>query len=355
MAAPSHENSLTEHIPQFTISTVAGTGTVGFSGDGGPAVEALISNPTAVATDDHGNLYIADVYNNRIRKVDTEGTITTIMGTGTSDAQTDDLPAIETNLCSAYGIATDSCGVLYVLDRIRSRIFRIEKDGIARRIVGTGKNGFAGDGGAAIDAQIMHPNHLVVDSEGTLYIADSGNNRIRRVTPDGMITTVAGTGESGFAGDGGPALNAEFICPAAIAIDGKHNIYIADFGNHRIRRISQDGLISTVAGNGESEFNGDGRPALESQFGEPCGVAVDQNGTIYVGDQINCRVRAITPDGIMHTVAGTGVQGYAGDGGPALVAQISNPDIIAFDGEGNLYVPDYSNAVVRKLTRVLTQ
>ena len=352
MAAPRCANSMTERIPTFTITTVAGTGVVGFSGDGWMATEALISNPTAVALDRQGNLFIADVYNHRIRMVDPHGIIFTIMGTGVSDAQMGDHPAIGTNLCSAYGIATDTHDSLYVLDRMRSRIFRLEDDGTARRIIGTGENGFAGDDGPAMDAQLMHPNHLVVDSEGTLYIADSLNNRIRRVTPDGIITTIAGTGERAYGGDGGPGREAQFGVPAAIALDNDGNIYIADFCNHRIRRLSNDGIVTTVAGNGSPEFNGDGGRALDSQIGEPCGVAVDRDGYVYIGDQLNFRVRVVTPTGKMHTVAGTGIQGYTGDGGPAELAQISNPDIIAFDTKGNLYVPDYENAVVRKLTRL---
>jgi len=340
-----------ERIPRFTITTVAGTGTLGFAGDGGPATEAFIKNPTAVALDRHGNLYIADVYNLRIRRVDTDGTISTIMGTGTSDPQTEDRPAIETNLDSAYGIAMDAKDNLYVLSRGHSKILRLGNDGIARRVVGNGESGFGGDGGSAIDARIQNPCHLVVDSEGTLFVADTGNHRIRRVTSDGVITTVAGTGEEGYSGDGGPAIKAQLAAPAAIAIDREGNLYIADFINHRIRRLSKDGIITSIAGTGEPEYNGDGGSALECAIGEPCGVAADESGYVYIGDQVNCRIRVVTPSGIMHTVAGTGVEGYSGDGGPAESALMSNPDIIALDREGDLYVPDYSNAVVRKLTR----
>ena len=341
-----------ERTPRFTITTVAGTGTPGFEGDGGPASEALLRDPTAVAVDSRGNLYIADVYNHRIRRVASDGIISTVMGTGSSDPQVGDLPAIETNLESAYGIATDRWDRLYVLDRIRSRIFRIEPDGIARRIVGTGENGFDGDGGPAIDAWIQHANHLVVDEEGTLFIADTGNHRIRSLTPDGIIRTVAGTGEEGFSGDGGTGLEAAMAFPSAIAIDNEGSLLIADFGNHRIRRLAPDGTIVSIAGTGEPDYNGDGAAAIECSIGEPCGVVADRGGNVYIGDQGNFRVRVVTPSGRMHTVAGTGVEGYSGDGGPAELAEISNPDILACDHEGNVYVPDYSNAAVRKLTRV---
>jgi len=342
-----------EQIPRFLMTTVAGTGMPGFGGDGGPATEASIGNPTAVALDSRGNLYIADVYNERIRRVDRSGIISTVMGTGSTDPQTEDLPAIETNLSSAYGIATDSRDNLYVLSRLHGKVFKVRPDSIARRIAGTGERGFAGDGGPALEAQISVPCHLVADGHGVLYLADSGNRRIRRITRDGIITTIAGTGEEGFGGDGGPAIEARLGFPSAIAIDEEGNLYIADFINHRIRRVSKDGIITTIAGTGEPEYNGDGIPALACNIGEPCGVAVDKDGYVYIGDQINKRVRVVTLSGMMYTVAGTDREGYTGDGGPAERAQMSNPDIIAFDRKGNLYVPDYSNAVVRKLTPIV--
>jgi sugar lactone lactonase YvrE len=156
----------------------------------------------------------------------------------------------------------------------------------------------------------------------------------------------------GFGGDGGPALEARFAYPVAIAIDDQGNLYIADFNNHRIRKISTDRIITSVAGTGEPEYNGDAKPALESQIGGPCGVVVDSNGYIYIGDQLNNRVRVVTPSGMIYTVAGTGVRGHTGDGGAAEKAQMSNPDIIALDSAGNLYIPDHTNGVVLKLTRV---
>jgi sugar lactone lactonase YvrE len=341
-----------EPIPKFIITTVAGTGEDGPIGDGGPALQAYIQKPTAVAISNQGNLYIANEKNYRVRMVDPIGIISTVMGTGNSDMQNEDRLAIETNIENAYGVATDKEDNLYVMSRGHSKIFKVGDDGIAQRIVGTGEMGFGGDGGPAIDAKISYANHLVVDPKGNLFIADTGNNRIRKVSPNGIITTIAGTGEMGFGGDGGPAVKAKFAYPVAIAIDDQGNLYIADFNNHRIRKISTDGIITSVAGTGESEYNGDEKPALESQIGEPCGVVVDSNGYIYIGDQLNNRVRVVTPSGVMYTVAGTGERGYTGDGGPAEEAQTSNPDIIALDNEGNLYIPDHSNGVVRKLTRI---
>ena len=339
-------------IFKFIITTVAGTGVHGPIGDGGPALEAFIQRPTAVAISNQGYLYIANEKNYRVRMVDPKGIISTVMGTGNSDMQSQDRLAVETNIENAYGVATDKDDNLYVMSRGHSKIFKVGNDGMAQRIVGSGEMGFGGDGGPAIDAKISFANHLVVGSKGNLFIADTGNNRIRKVSPNGIITTIAGSGEMGFGGDGGPAVKAQFAYPVAIAIDGQDNLYIADFNNHRIRKVSTDGIITSIAGTGESEFNGDDMPALESNIGEPCGVVVDRSGYIYIGDQLNNRVRVITPSGMIYTVAGTGERGYTGDGGPAEKARTSNPDIIALDKEGNLYIPDHSNGVIRKLTRI---
>ena len=341
-----------EQVPRFTISTVAGTGERGMTLEDGPATAALMQPPTAVALDSRGNLYIADEGNRVVRLVTPDGRMTIAVGTGESDPQRKDQLAVLTNLSSAYGVAVDHDDNLYVLSRGHSKVFRVGEDGIARHIVGAGR-GFGGDGGPAREALVNSPNHLVADAAGNLFIADTGNHRVRKVTPDGIISTVAGTGEPGFSGDGGQALDAQLAAPSAIAMDAHGNLYVADFSNHRVRKISADGVITSIAGTGVSGYDGDGRPALECQIGEPCGVAVDEAGYVYIGDQVNNRVRVVTPAGVMHTVAGTGVRGHSGDGGPAEAAQLSNPDIIAFDRNGDLYVPDHINAVVRKLTRVV--
>ncbi|MFK7768730.1 MAG: NHL repeat-containing protein [Mariniblastus sp.] len=340
-------------FPHFIISTVAGTGIRGFSGDGGAAIKANIQRPTAVAVDTQGNLFIADEQNHRVRKVTPDGLISTVVGTGETDTQSVDHIANTTNLSAPYGIATDHEDNLYVLNRGHDIILKIGSDGVAQRIVGTGVSGFSGDGGPAKEAQICFTNHLAVDSQGSLYIADTGNHRIRKVSTDGTIETIAGTGERGFMGDGGPAIDAELHNPVAIAVDHESNVFIADFSNHRIRKISADGIIETIAGTGDPKFSGEGWPATSSNIGEPCGVAVDRDGNVFIGDQINSRVRVVTSVGLMFTVAGTGRSGRTGDDGPAELARISNPDIIAFDSNGNLFIPDHNNAVIRKLTPVV--
>lgn len=339
-----------EEIPEFTIWTVAGVGSFGMSGDGGPAIEAEMNRPTAVALDSEGNLYIADSLNRRVRRVDGEGVITTVVGTGKGSPQKGDHPAMATNLVQPYGIAVDRDGVLYVLNRGHSKLLRVDADGIARTIAGNGRRGFGGDGGPATEGQLSGSNHLVVDRDGTIYIADAGNHRIRRVTTDGVISTWAGTGDGGHGGDGGPAIEAQLNHPSAIAMDGEGSLFIADFSNHRIRKITAAGVITTIAGTGDPKYNGDGIPATEANIGEPTGVAVSRDGYVYVSDQVNDRIRVVTPGGTIYTVAGTGERGYTGDGGPAHEALINIPDILCTDGEGNVYFPDHQNFVVRKLT-----
>ena len=341
-----------ESPPAFTIHTIAGTGDTTYVGEGGPAIEAGIGHPTAVALDSQGRVYIADFNNRRVQRVNADGTIETVVGTGEFKSQKTDQPALKTNLAQAYGIAIDYNDNLYVLNRGHSKIYKVGTDGMARRIVGTGRRGFSGDSGPAVEAQISSSNHLVADRSGNLYIADTGNQRIRKVDANGIITTIAGTGEAGFSGDGGPATDAQLNAPSAIAIDNTGNLYIADFVNHRIRKIDAEGIITTIAGTGEPRFNGDGLPALESNIGEPCGVDVDKDGNVFIGDQVNGRMRMVAPDGIMYTVAGTERKGYTGDGGPATEARVRNPDIIACTPEGDVVFPDNGNNVIRVLKRV---
>lgn len=341
-----------DSVPRYIIHRIAGRGKCGFKGDGGPALLAKIQRPTAVAVDSKGNVYIADEANQRIRMVTPDLVISTFMGTGDTTPQDRDLPAIETNLDNAYGIATDHLDNVYVASRGHATLYRVGQDGIAQRIAGTGEPGFSGDGGPALEAQIYWTNHMVADRKGNLFLADTGNHRIRKISADGIITTIAGTGKKGFSGDGGPATKADIYNPVAIAIDDEGSLYIADFSNHRIRKITADGLIHTVAGSGQPKYNGEGLPALESNFGEPCGVAIGPEGRLFIADQINLRVRVVLHDGTMHTIAGTGKRGKKGDGGPAEKAQISNPDIIAFDPEGNLIISDHRNCLIRKLTPI---
>jgi len=333
----------------FTISTVAGTGHAGFSGDGGTAASAELQNPSGVAVAADGSLYIADLRNGRIRKIDLRGTISTIAGKGVGSTSGDGGAALAAQLGSAYGVAVDTEGNVYTGDRLAGTIRKIDRNNIITRFAGTGVPGFSGDNGPATDAQLKGANDIACDAKGNVYIADSGNHRVRVVDSAGKITTVAGR-EKGYSGDGGPASGADLNAPSALCFDTRGSLYVCDFGNHAVRKIAPDGTISTVAGTGKPGFARDGGPAIEAQLLQPCGVAVDTLGQVYIADSANNRIRVVRTDGIIDTVAGTGKMGYEGDGGPARSAMIAVPDLIDIDSSGNIYIAEFRNHVIRKLT-----
>ena len=332
-----------------TITTIAGTGEQGFSGDGGAAVAAQLSLPSGVAVDAAGNLYIADRYNHRIRRVDRFGTITTIAGTGGRGYSGDGGPAVAAQLNSPSDVAVNGNGNLYITDTENHRIRRIDDTGVITTIAGTGEESYGGDNGPAVAARLDFPAAVVVDVAGNLYIVDSGNHRIRRVDSTGMITTIAGNGELGFSGDGGPAVAAHLLYPTGIAVDGAGNLYVADTDNHRIRRINSSGTITTIAGTGEQGFGGDNGPAVEAQLAGPQGMAVDGAGNVYIADFGNHRIRRVDGSGTISTIAGTGEQGSSGDGGPAVAAQLNAPNGVAVDGSGNVYIADTENHRIRRV------
>jgi sugar lactone lactonase YvrE len=331
------------------IGTVAGTGTAGFGGDGGLATAAQLNRPTGVAVDSAGNLYFADYSSFRIRKVSTAGVISTVAGTGTAGFSGDGGLAAAAQLDRAIDVAVDSSGNLYIADTNNNRIRKVSATGIISTVAGTGTAGFGGDGGLATAAQLNGPVDVAVDSLGILYIADANNNRIRKVSAAGIMTTVAGNGTPGFGGDGGLATAAQLNGPQFGAIDSSGNLYIADFGNKRIRKVTPTGIISTAAGNGTTGFSGDGGLATAAQLDRPQCVAVDSAGTLYISDFGNNRVRKVTPAGIISTVAGGGVSGL-GDGGLATAAQLNGPAGVAVDSAGSLYIGDYLNNRIRKVS-----
>jgi Flp pilus assembly protein TadD/sugar lactone lactonase YvrE len=333
----------------YTITTVAGNGERAFAGDGGPAVKAALHKPCAVAVDHEGQLYIADYMNHRIRKVTKDGIISTLAGTGEAGHAGDGGPATAAKLNGPYGVAVDSKGNVYVADQRNNRVRKISPDGIITTLAGNGQRKFSGDGGPAGEASLAGPDAMLADDHGNVFIADSGNHRIRKVTSNGVITTIAGTTQ-GYAGDGGPALQAQLHLPAALALDGKGNLYVGDFRNHVVRKITPDGVISTVAGTGTRGFNGDDRPATAAQLNEPGGVGILPDGSLVIADGVNFRVRRVALDGTITTIAGTGKRAYGGDDGPALQADLSVLDILATDAQGNIYLSDYGNNRIRKLT-----
>jgi sugar lactone lactonase YvrE len=244
-----------------------------------------------------GTLYIADWNNNRVRRVGTDGTITTVAGSGTAGYSGDGGPATQAQLANPAGVAVDNTGTLYIIDQVNQRVRRVSTDGTITTVAGTGIPGFAGDGGLATHAQVANPGGVAVDNTGTLYITDEGNNRVRRVGTDGTITTVAGSGTAGYAGDGGPATHAQLANPAGVAVASTGTLYIADFGNQRVRRVSTDGTITTVAGTGTAGYSGDDGPATHAHLASPAGVAVASTGTLYIADFGNQRVRRVSTDG----------------------------------------------------------
>ena len=336
------------------ITTVAGDGPRGYSGDGGPAVWARLAVPRGVAADGAGNLYIADTANHRIRKVDAAGTITTMAGTGTESfggSSGDGGPAVDAQLNSPWGLALDGAGNLYIADAGNNRIRKVDAAGVITTVAGRGS---IGDGGAATGAR-LGPIGVALDGYDNLYIADFENNRIRKVDAGtGVISTVAGS-SGGYSGDDGPAVAARLNRPAGVAVDGAGNLYIAEWGNNRIRKVDAAGVISPVAGAGRSGFGGDGGPAVRARLNRPVGVALDGAGNLYIADLGNNRIRKVDAAGVISTVAGDGTYGvsgrgvYGGDGGPATAAQLNFPYGVALDGAGNLYIADYWNHRIRKV------
>ncbi|OEH84502.1 hypothetical protein BHU72_09865 [Desulfuribacillus stibiiarsenatis] len=344
------------------ITTVAGTDTQGYFGDDAPAINANLNSPHGVAVDSQGNLYIADTYNHRIRKVSaTDGVISTVVGTGTSGYSGDGEAATLANLSSPNGVALDSSGNLYIADTMNHVIRKVATDGKISTVAGTNTGddlddyygGYSGDGGLATSAELRAPRGLAVDNLSNLYIADSSNNRIRKVSAtDGVITTVAGTGSYSYSGDGGLANQAGLNFPRGVAVDSHGNLYIADRSNHRIRKVSAtDGVITTVAGTGTPDYSGDGEAATSANLKSPHGVAVDSHGNLYIADTENNRIRKVSAaDGVISTVAGTGIYGYSGDEGTATLAQFRSIYGVIVDSNGNLYITDSNNNRIRKVT-----
>ena len=331
------------------ITTVAGTGESGFGGDGGPAVSAKLAYPFGVAVDGAGNVYISDRTNHRVRKVDSTGVITTIAGTGDFGFGGDGGPAVSAQLRHPLGLAVDGAGNLYFVDLANHRIRKVDSSGVITTVAGTGEKGFGGDGGQAVSAQLNYPNDVVVDGAGNLYIADASNDRIRKVDSSGIITTVAGTGEKGFGGDGGQAVSARLNTSSGVVLDGAGNLYIADRHNSRIRKVDSSGVITTIAGTGEIGFDGDGGPAVSALLNSPTGVAVDVAGNVYFSDEGNQLIRKVDTSGVITTVAGMRDYGPAGDGGPAVSAWLATPNDVATDGAGNLYISGDYNHLIRKV------
>ncbi len=386
------------------IRRFAGHRICGFSGDGGPAKTATFTTTTALAFDHDGNLLVGDSGNARIRRIDCKGKVTTVAGTGTFGDSGDGGPATQANIGDVAGIAIDSLNRIYFSDS-NSVVRMVDAAGIIHTVAGNGTEGFSGDNGPATSAQLAGPQGLAVDGDGNLYIADASNSRIRKVDPNGIITTFAGSGAAdnsgngglatsaglayplglvlkdntlyistasnviwavdlstqvinmvagsmpspvgGFNGDGNHALATRLNLPNGMAFDSAGNLYVADEGNDRVRKINPAQIVSTVAGG----HLGDDGPARKASLNSGFNVhlAFDAAGNLYVADPGNNRVRKITPEGIISTFAGNGFSGYSGDGGLATNAMLNDPNSVTVDNQGNVFIADSGNGVIRKV------
>ncbi|PQJ09211.1 hypothetical protein CJD36_020715 [Flavipsychrobacter stenotrophus] len=331
-----------------TINTYAGTGVAGHTGDGGLATAAQLNHPHGNTIDAAGNVYVCDYGNNCIRKITPSGIITNIAGNGVGASSADGAVAATSSVYNPFDVVVDNTGNVYFTECAAQRVRMINTSGILSTIAGNGSTGATGDGGPATAATLSNPAGIARDAAGNIYISVQYSHKIRKIATTGIITTVAGTGSVAFGGDGGPATAASFSYPNFLALDNAGNLLITDNGNFRIRKLDvTTGIINTIAGNGSSTFSGDGGPATAASLYYPGGVAVNAAGEILIGDNLHNRIRLINSAGTINTVAGNGVAGYSGDGGPATSAKINGAVDVCYDATSNFYISDFENQRVR--------
>jgi trimeric autotransporter adhesin len=329
-----------------TITLIAGGGT---GGDGGAATSATVFSPQHMAFDRLGNLYFSQNLGHKIRKISTTGVISTIAGTGMGGFSGDGGSAVTAQINQPAGLAIDTSGNIYFCDNANCRVRRIAAvTGIITTIAGTGVAGFNGDGIPASAAQLNYPQGLEIDKSGNIYISDGVNHRVRKIDISGVISTIAGDGSVSGGGDGVPATAT--ACNAwNVGFDGAGNIYISDGVLYTVRKINTSGIISTVAGkNGLYIYDGDGVPATAACIA-PATITVDINGVVYIADGFNDRIRRVNNSGIIETIAGDGTPGYSGDGGLATASKINNPSGLLLDTCGNLFFSQIDNPRIRKI------
>ncbi len=338
------------------IVTVAGTGVQGSAPDGTAALSASLDHPVAVAVEPSRAILLIE--GNRVRRVTAQGTIVTVAGTGAAGSSGDGGPATSARLNAPQALAVRSDGSIFIADTGSNRVRRVDRAGTITTVAGTGAPGFSGDGEQAADAQLDSPAGVAIGFGGRVLIADTGNNRIRELDSTGVITTFGGTGDPGYLGDGGQATSAEFDAPQGIVVDAEDSLFIADSLNDRIRRIDVDGIVTTVAGNGVRGFAGDGRPGTQAALdlatgplnGDGQAIAVDAAGDVFIADALNNRLREVDVNGIIRTVAGIGEAGYSGDAGPATDARLDLPLGVAVSQDGAVYIAEGDGNRVRRVS-----
>jgi len=341
------------------IMTVAGNHTPGYSGDGGPGTEAQMGSPYAVVSDAAGNVFIADYTNNVVRKLNIYGIMSTVAGTGEPGYNGENHYATESRLNGPSGLAVDAIGNLYIADKFNERIRKVDyHTGRMTTVAGNGLHGgwlgaAFGNGGPATAAALTYPVSVTLDCSGNMYIADNGSQTVRKIDTAGIITRFAGTHAGGYNGDGIAATAARLNSPRGLATDCAGNVYIADAWNNRVRKVDAGGIISTFAGNGTAGYSGDGAPAGSASLWIPWGLTLDACGNLYICDYNNNAVRKVS-GGYITTFAGRNERGYTGDGAQADSARIYLPSGVAIDGSNNIFVADYGNLVVRYIGTSLT-
>jgi len=333
------------------ISTFAGTGVAGYSGDGGPAAAAAFNGCSAMAVDGVGNIFIADQGNNVVRKISVSGVISTFAGTGEAGYGGNGGAATAAKLNNPMGLAADADGNIYIADNGNNVVRVVNTAGIIKNFAGTGASGYSGDGDTAHYGTLRLPQALAISATGDLFIAEGGNHIIRKVAAGTRImSTVAGTGAAGNMGDGGSALAARLNTPSGVAVSASGDIYIADVLNNKVRKVDgSTGVITTFAGTGMSGNSGDNGPAASATFSFPSSVSLDMSGNVYITDRGNHNLRMVEPSGIVRHIAGQSVNGYSGDGDLAANARLSSPRSVYVDGWNRVYIMDYNNNVVRRL------
>ena len=343
---------------QYVITTAAGNGTEGYSTDGIPATGSELNQPRGVALDTQGDFYIADTLNNRIRKVDRNGIITTVAGIGPAGATTgtggyngDNMSATSAALNSPLRLTADNQGNLYIADTVNHRVRKVNTNGVITTVAGNGVSGYNGDNVAATAAELSYPEGVAVDGAGNLFIVENGNNLVRKVDTNGIITTVAGVPKkSGYNGDNMPATSALLSGPTTLALDSSGDLYIVDQGNQIIRKVA-NGTITTVAGvPGTHGYNGDGIPATSAWLDSPAGVAVDAAGDLFITDSSNDRIREVSANGTISTLAGNGEAAFAGDTLLSTRSAVSAPRDVALNSAGSVYIADTGNNRIRLLS-----